>query len=453
MPLVDPVIVLPGVTATYLFDEYPIPPEYVWKVLGFSKKYRRVALHPNNLKYEAKEPARLRPGQLYEIAYEEIIEELRYNLSKTEDEPVPVYPFTYDWRMGLDQIEDSLDDFVQEVVDRTKLLTHYHRDGYDKRAKVNLVGHSMGGLIIAGYLEKKARKRQKAPVSKVVSLASPFQGSFETIIKVTTGNANFGMSAPSSREREAARLTPSLYHLLPSFKQGIEYHPDFPKTLFNTDVWQPSITESIAEWIRLNGLPVRGKTKRERQDKRIEHAKQLLGTLLQQARRHRQRIGSLNLKDAGLSADKWLAVVGVDAETRVHIEIKKRGRNPEFYFDAAVDLRNNWGKTKLPLEEQRQTGDGTVPFEGAIPKFLDLENLVCIVPDDYEFWEIKDKGLTKIGGFHGILPNMNMLHRLITRFFKNAPNTRKNTWGLPAPGVDWKTEWKPPLDLKPRNKL
>jgi pimeloyl-ACP methyl ester carboxylesterase len=450
--IVDPVIVIPGVTATYLWDEYPIPPEYVWKVLGFSKKYKRVALHPNNLKYEAKEPARLQPGQLYEIAYEEIIEELRYNLSRTEDEPVPVYPFTYDWRMNLDQIENQLGNFIEEVIDRTKLLTHYHLDGYDNSAKVNLVGHSMGGLIIAGYLEKKGRKGEAAPVNKVVSLASPFQGSFETIVQVTTGNANFGMSAPSSREREAARLTPSLYHLLPSFKQGIVYHPDFPKSLFNPDVWQPSITESLSEWIRLNGLPIKGKTEKEVEEKRRKLALKLLGDLLQEANKHRLRINKLNLKDAGLTPDRWLAVVGVDAETRVHIEIKKRGKNPEFYFDADEDLKNNWGKKKLPIQEQRQTGDGTVPFEGAIPNFLNLENLVCVTPDDYEFWELKDKGLTKIGGFHGILPNMNMLHRLIARFFKNAPDRRKNTWGLPAPGVDPDTEWKPPLDLKPRKK-
>jgi hypothetical protein len=90
------------------------------------------------------------------------------------------------------------------------------------------------------------------------------------------------------------------------------------------------------------------------------------------------------------------------------------------------------------------TGDGTVPFEGAIPKFLGEENIVCVTPDDYGYWEIEDKALTKIGGFHGILPNMNMVHRLIVRFFTGKPDKHENTWGRRIPGV---TNWQPPLKL------
>ena len=51
MPLPYPVIVVPGITATYLKDEYQLPPEYVWTVM--TKKFERLALHPNDLRYEA----------------------------------------------------------------------------------------------------------------------------------------------------------------------------------------------------------------------------------------------------------------------------------------------------------------------------------------------------------------------------------------------------------------
>ena len=128
MPLPYPVIVVPGITATYLKDDYDLPPEYVWTVM--TKKYERLALHPNDLRYEAQEPARLKSDQLYEIAYRELIEELRYNLRSREDEPVPVYPFGYDWRMRLEDIQTGLDSFIQEVIDRTKLLRHYYKAGY-----------------------------------------------------------------------------------------------------------------------------------------------------------------------------------------------------------------------------------------------------------------------------------------------------------------------------------
>ena len=87
-----------------------------------------------------------------------------------------------------------------------------------------------------------------------------------------------------------------------------------------------------------------------------------------------------------------------------------------------------------------------MPFEGAVPKFLAPENLVCVTPADYGYWEIGDKIVNSVGGFHGILPNMNMLHRLLVRFFTGASDSRENTWGRRAPSVA-KEAWKPPLPL------
>jgi len=62
MPSTDPVIVVPGVTATYLRDLYPLPPETIWAVIR--KKFDRVPLHPDDTRYEARQPAMVRPGQL-----------------------------------------------------------------------------------------------------------------------------------------------------------------------------------------------------------------------------------------------------------------------------------------------------------------------------------------------------------------------------------------------------
>lgn len=93
MSLPDPVIVVPGITANYLQDQYPLPPEDIWTVLNLN--YERAALHPDNLTYEAREPALVQPGQLYEIAYKELVNELRYNLASRPDAPVPIFPFSY----------------------------------------------------------------------------------------------------------------------------------------------------------------------------------------------------------------------------------------------------------------------------------------------------------------------------------------------------------------------
>lgn len=425
MALPNPVIVVPGITASYLRDDYSLPPEFVWTVL--TKEYERSSLHPDNLRYEAIEPARVRPDQLYEIAYKELIEELRHNLRERDDRPVPVFPFSYDWRQPLDVIELQLADFIDEVIERTKLLKHYNDNDYAETPKVNLVGHSMGGLVIAGYLRRAAAKSR---VAKVATLATPFKGSLEAVIKIITGTASLGTSAPSSREREAARLTPALYHLLPSFANGVETPAGLPNTLFDPAVWQPSVLDTLTQYIRQRGLKPTGAK---------QQAIDLFSRLLKQAREHRERIDSLALNTCGLSDTDWLCVVGVDSTTRVRIKVVKAGGSPDFDL-SSEDRRNEWSKADASL--RRLTGDGTVPFEGAIPSFLKEENLVCVTPDDFGYWEIGDKTTTTLAGFHGILPNMNMVHRLIVHHFTGRPDKHGNIWGRRAPGV--KT-WKPAI--------
>ncbi|MCG3124064.1 MAG: hypothetical protein GIKADHBN_02505 [Phycisphaerales bacterium] len=434
MPLPAPVVFVPGITATYLADEYPIPPDLVWTVM--TKDFQRIRLHPDNPRYETNQPARIVPGQIYEIAYKEIMAELRYNLSPREDQPVPVFAFGYDWRMPLDAIQRSLADFVSEVVDRTKLMRHYADDGYGDDARVNLVGHSMGGLVIAGYL---ADQKGKAPVSKVCTLASPFRGSFEAIVKMLTGTADLGGGAPSSREREAARVTPALYHLLPTVADGLTFDGVPSASLFDPAAWQPSILQTIDEYVRLYAVDPGRKADRAKQ------AMDLFKGMLGAAESHRKKIESMKLANIGLEASDWLAVVGVGSTTRVRMTVHKgAGAKPEFILTSRDRLNNYDPKSGTP--DQHYTGDGTVPFEGAVPGFLDRSNLVCVCPDDYGYWELQDRLTTRVGGFHGILPNMDMLHRLIVRFFTGTPDRRENTWGRPAPGVA-NSEWDPPLPL------
>jgi hypothetical protein len=198
-------------------------------------------------------------------------------------------------------------------------------------------------------------------------------------------------------------------------------------------VWQPSIVQTIAQYIRLHSDSANPDA----------DARALFADLLNTAEAHRRRIGAFRLDAAGLSPADWLCIIGVDAVTRVRLEIVRGADGtPDFRF-RGDDRANQWGNPDPAQAEF--TGDGTVPFEGAVPAFLPRESLVCVTPDDFGYWEIQDKLTTQIAGFHGILPNMDMLHRMIVRFFTNAPDRHDNTWGRPAPGV---AAWAPPLPLK-----
>ena len=433
LPLSNPVIVIPGITANYLRDEYPLPPETVWAVL--TKSYERSSLHPDNPRYEALEPARVLPDQLFEVVYKDLVDELRHNLSPTQDRPVPVFAFPYDWRQKLSLTEAQLGAFIDEVIERTKLLKHYHADPWSDAPKVNLIGHSMGGLIIAGYLQGAGAN---ARVGKVATLATPFRGSFEAVIKMITGTANLGTSPPSSREREAARMTPALYHLFPIFAGALQTTDGESLSFFEPSSWQPSILETLQEYVRLHGLTP---------DDIPGQAMARFTQLLEDGRAHAARREALVLPTAGLTPADWLCVVGVDAETRVQMKVRRQaGGTPSFEL-SSQDRRNDWTPGG-DSPTRSLTGDGTVPFEGAIPRFLGLNNLVCVTPDDFGYWEVQDKLLLGTAGFHGIMPAMNMLHRMIVLHFTGGVDTHGNVWGRPAPGVA-PNDWAPPLGLPP----
>lgn len=431
MPMpVHPVIVVPGITASQLHDEYPVSPEVIFSAL-LNKEYERLQLHPDNVRYELKEPSRVGAHAVFPIPYGELIEELRHNLRAREDEPVPVFPFPYDWRQPLDLVEQILETFVDEVIERTKLLRHYDRAGYGDDPYVNLVGHSMGGLVIAGYLQRRGRKSR---VWKVATLGTPFRGSHEAPVKVVTGTGSLAEPEPSSREREAARLTPALYHLVPQYEGALEVDEGLPRDLYHVDTWQRGVVETIAEFVRMHGLRPGGKQQRE------ESARSLLKSLLDIARRHRTRIEGFTLGTAGLDPSRWLCVVGVDAKTRVRLRIKRTPAGYGQFELRGEDRRNDWGDPEPAARVH--TGDGTVPYLGALPSFLGVEHLVCVRPDDFGYWEVADQALLRVAGFHGILPKMNLAHRLIVAHF--IGRARSGTWARPAPGVG-KQLWSPPI--------
>ena len=238
-PYPNPVIFLPGIMGSALRDQYPVSPETVWSTFKLAiKAYERITPHPSDTRYELREPARVVPDQLLELVYSEFIEELRHNLTSKADEPIPVFPFAYDWRQPLEITENQLADFIDEVIDRTRLLRHYHAAGFGTErfpARVNLAGHSMGGMLIAGYLQKNGQQK----VNRIATLGSPFRGSLETVAKTAVGVAALGPSPGSSREREAARVTPALYYLLPAFKGAVQAEAGLSDDLFIPEAWQP----------------------------------------------------------------------------------------------------------------------------------------------------------------------------------------------------------------------
>lgn len=427
MKFQNPVIVIPGITGTSLVDRYPLREDEIWSMV-WNREYERAAMHPDDLRYEAIEPAHIIEGELIPV-YDDLINALRFELSPRADRPTPVFAFPYDWRVGIDRAAVALRDFVGEVIARTRLLRHYADAG---RIEVDLVGHSMGGLVICEYL---ARYGRDAQAGRVATVGTPFLGAIEPVVKIATGMSLLTGSEPREREREAARLTPSVYQLFPSYAGAVVDMDGQDVDIYDPENMQSSILDSLTEFVRLYSVDTRAAERRER-------AASILADLLDGARRHREVVRNFRVGASATRQKDWLVIVGVGQKTRVQMTVDRDRRGPRFVIDQHQFVNELDATRSSPW----RTGDGTVPLPGALPPFLPATRLVCVTEEDLDFFELRDRLLVEIGGFHGLLPRINLVQRLVTKHL--MPAYRGSVWGRRVPGA---RSWQPPIDgLKER---
>jgi hypothetical protein len=289
----NPVVFIPGITASTLHDVYPLKTEDVWSMV-FHQDYDRISMHPDNVRFEAQEPARIISREIFSI-YGEMIKQLKYELSESQDKPTPVFPFPYDWRQPIQNIQPVLKEFIDEVIERTKLLRHY--SDYGDVEKVDIVAHSMGGLLLCEYLYENANDHR---IGKIATMGTPFQGSIEAIAKLTSGMSLLAGDIPSERKRESARITPAVYQLLPSYTKSVIDTDGKNIDIFDPQKWQMSIIQSLAEYVRLHSV-----TEYKTKTKQKNRAEKLLKDFLNSAKSQRNNVKKLNLTDLGLEKNGW----------------------------------------------------------------------------------------------------------------------------------------------------
>ncbi len=417
----NPVIVIPGITATSLIDDYPLKVDEIWTMV-FNKEYERVALHPDDMRYEAVGPAHVAVGQPFPV-YDDLIRALRHELSPRADQPTPVFAFPYDWRMDVRASAAKLGAFVDEVLARTKLLRHY---ADADELQVDLVGHSMGGLVICEYLSQFGRQSN---IGKVATIGTPFLGSVEAIVKITTGMSLLTGPEPKEREREAARVMPALYQLFPSYADAAKNTQGDNVDMFDCANMQSSVIDSLAEFVRMYSVSTRSGDRRSQ-------AKEILKDMLGGARQHRQTVNDFKTSSAALTQSDWLAIIGVGEKTRVQLTVDRDRRGPWFIIDESQFVNELDGEN----QRSQRTGDGTVPLPGALPPFIATSKVVCVTEDDLGALELRDRLMVNLGGFHGLLPRINLVQRLVTKHLQ--PAYRGRVWGRRLPGS---RSWNPPL--------
>ena len=125
-----------------------------------------------------------------------------------------LFLFSYDWRKPLDVLADKLNTYIEA--------------NFALGQKVNLIGHSMGGLVARAYAQKYGVSR----INKVVQVGSPNMGTVQaydvwegattvddvwwekTALEMTS---HFGAKLGESKVSAVQRLAPSIKDLLPTY--------------------------------------------------------------------------------------------------------------------------------------------------------------------------------------------------------------------------------------------
>lgn len=125
-----------------------------------------------------------------------------------------LFVFPYDWRKPLDVLSDRLDQFIT--------------DNIPTGTKVNIVGHSMGGLVARSY----AQEHGTARINKIVEVGSPNMGVLEAYgvwegatvwndswwtklaLELST---HFGAVNGETKLETLRRVAPSIKDLLPTY--------------------------------------------------------------------------------------------------------------------------------------------------------------------------------------------------------------------------------------------
>ena len=248
-----PVIVIPGILGSRLRDAQTgaeLWPGSLWSVALGAKEHLALPFDPASLQSAAE----ARPDGLFEAAlgtdfYGEILRTLehagRYRRAQPGERVDPAqrhyYVFAYDWRQDNVRTAAKLDAFIEQV----------RRDYGDPQLKVDIVAHSMGGLVTRYFLRYGAQDvlpllhrddfrvsdAGAAKVRTAILLGTPNLGSANSLHGFIEGAAVGLRRIPT----EVLATMPSVFQLFPhpinDWLIDIRGEP-LDRDLFDVGVWK-----------------------------------------------------------------------------------------------------------------------------------------------------------------------------------------------------------------------
>jgi len=224
-----------------------------------------------------------------------------------------VFEYSYDWRMKVEENQQSFSDYIDTILLQTGA------------SKVDIVAHSMGGLIVKDYLNGRVETK----INKFIDIATPHVGAPKAYKILSFGDnfgfEKFGLNVLNPKKiKSISQNMPSVYQLLPSENYFDNSNTDYSYYIFN----------GIDNSKRLN----------------FEETKQYLkdqgrnSLLIDRADELHKEIDNLNLANYGIETYN---IVGCGTPTlgKIYVLDQENGD-----YDYAIQMIN---------------GDGTVPLRSA----------------------------------------------------------------------------------------
>lgn len=353
----SPIILIPGIQGTKLNNTNETDFKLLWSGLKkFFSDIHKLTLKEDGVS-DAKSQVVVERADVENLAYSEIVNYLR-------DLGYEVYIFGYDWRKSNAYIAEDLAMYVERL--KRKL---------GNSTKFNFLTHSMGALVLSGYLKNCAPVEIDKVVHKIIFTVPPFLGSLEATFNLIIGKSRFFNS--SDDFRKVGRTFPGLYELLPVFEDA--FTPNV-KDYFNFDsYWQHKEENANTPQNKL----IR---------KRLKHLKEV--------RNENNFIFDFS-KLSGALRNKMIVLAGGGEDTKTKIKIERDQEGYRFLYDFEK------------FGEKKDGGDGTVPLESSTA-FKDSIDTYRI---DTSWIEKRVDSRYIQNDWHAFFLNNSRVQNIIKRFF------------------------------------
>lgn len=223
----NPVVVVPGLLGSRLCRETADgEQQVVWGTVGSITQFPTLAYDPGDTQTQ---PC----GLIREISYLGVYKQEVYAgfIDRLKDEGYregkDLFLFDYDWRLS--------------VFDNARILADYIDQNIAQGESVDLVAHSMGGLISRAYILEQGGDRR---VNRLITAGTPLRGSVEVfdLLENGWGTANLFMGGIEGFRRTMLTF-PSTFDLIPRY-DGCCGDEGSRMADFNMD--------DPGDWVRLN---------------------------------------------------------------------------------------------------------------------------------------------------------------------------------------------------------